>query len=604
MALKDKTKATIEEKVEKVFGGTDTGSTTSGATGGTMGFDDDFIPGLFKTTTSGSEYVNKFTEKAKELFKEPARVAGNEIQTRIFKLDNNDFMDLPYSYVILASKSAASSAVYYHVILLEATGRKPVQVSHILEEIKFKNSTLIYVAADTFADPMLRQLVNKVIVDAYGVTEKDLRPTEGLVVPYDQDPETVAVPAAVIAYNANVAKLGLEQGIIKPINLPNYVQNLRSKNGYLQLDVAINNGVTINAVGKPIRADFELDLYKVTNVNVQGIMPRDTRKRTSTVVGYMEYLPEDVAVAPGVTKKMFTPMIILDEFHASRPTSEMTLLSIINSATFSNPSMLLRLLTGVNRDLGVLNVLANMDQDKSGYGKKIKLKDGKLTDDKVYQILTNMVQFQPIVAIEIENFGPNFGTLAPFAALAVPGVAAKANDEIVKTAELLLGQQIQNRQVAANDGIVVPVGEWVDNTGTKRDIREIDLAFVLDKTNDINLVFKWIMSNVPGKVTGMDPYLLKLEVINALIPNAVITGKAVRIPLNAAFVSEIVEKAMAAGYNPKSDIGQVGFTNYNNLQAIAAAYGNAKMQNINFGYSAQPQQYYTPNVGMFGFGGF
>ena len=604
--IKEHAKTTKKEntqaKAEKVFGGNTNNTTNNGGAtmDGMFGFD--FMPGLFKTEENGSELTNKFAEAIKKVNAEPVQISGIEINTRVFKLDNAIFQELPYSFVIVATKTSKANEVAYHAICLEATGRKPVNVSAILEEIKFKNTTLIYTPADTF-DEILKQTAEKILQDAYG-QDATLIPTEGLVVPYDADPETVGSIAGILAYNANIGKLGLRQGLISYINLPTIVQN--AKNTILQLDVTMQGGVTQNAVGRPIRSDFELDLFKSTNVNIKGTMPRSVRSRLTTAVGYLDFLVDEVPVGVGMPpKRVMTPMIIVDEMHAKKPTTDMMLLNLINSAAFANQNLLFRLLTSVNRDLGVLNVLVNLDGDKSGFGKKIKLKDGKLTDDKVMQILSSLVALTPVMAVEVELFGPNYSSLVPFAALNNPATRAIANNDIVSIAEKIVGQPLENKNVAANEGIVLPLGEWVDNNGTKRDIREIDLAFVLENTNDINLVFKFLQSNVPASISGFDPYLLRLEVINALIPNAVITGKAVRIPINPAFLNELVNKAMAAGYNPRADIGNVGFNaGFNNLQAVIAAYSNAKLNNINFGYAGYQQQpqFVNPGFNTFGYG--
>jgi len=604
MALRDESKMTTQttEKVAQEQQQQNVNQTASFD-------DDDFGATMFLVPGTGSEYLNKFIEKAKEVpaIKEPLVKKGVEIRTRLFKLDKDtQFQDLPYSYVIVATQASNSPKVYFHVILLEATGRKPVQIAHILEEIKFKRSSLIYVAADTFADTYLQSLIKRVLMDAYGTTEDNLRPTEGLVVPHDQDPEQVGIPATVVALNNNLAKLYIENSVLNYLDLRTYTSKIAQKQGQLVIDTTFNMGVFQNAVGKPIRTDFELDLVAVFN-RAQSLIGGNIRKPQTTEVGYLEYLPDMIANIPGQPPRtMIMPLVILNEFHAFRPTAEMILLNIINSSIFNNQSMHYQLLMNVPRDLGVLNVLTKTVVDpktpNAQFGKKIKLKDGKLNENEVLNFLANAVEFEKAFAVEVEYYGPNFGIEAPFAALAVPGAAEAANEEIIAIAESLTGHAFANRQVAAST-IVVPVGEWIDNTGTKRDIREVDLAYVLEHAKDMDLVLKWIDSNAPAHITGKDPYLLKLEVINALIPNAVITGKAVRVTLNGAFYKELVEAAIAAGLNPRADIGKIEFTSYSNLQAVAAAYAGAKVGGVNFGYAGpQGPQFAMPGMGMFGYG--
>ncbi|MNN69712.1 hypothetical protein D3C81_1855230 [compost metagenome] len=104
-------------------------------------------------------------------------------------------------------------------------------------------------------------------------------------------------------------------------------------------------------------------------------------------------------------------------------------------------------------------------------------------------------------------------------------------------------------------------------------------------------------------ITGQDPYVTKLEVINALIPNAEITAKAVRVPIDSAFLAEAATKAANIGFNPKLESAvNVGFTSYNDLSAIASSYANAGLKGVNFGQSMTGGQgyYNAPGINMFG----
>jgi hypothetical protein len=599
MALKDARNKTAEVKEEvKTANVGNTENTMNINTGATMGLGLDLLGGLFMSVEDGSEYTNKYAEAAREKVAREATVAGMKIENKIIKLDNSQFVDLPYSYVVFATKADTTDKVYYHVVCLEATGRKPVTVNQIVADLQNRNSSLIYTPADTF-DPVLKQRVDQVLQAAFGIDPVNFVTTEGHIVPHDQDPAEIAKVSAVIAYNANIAKLAMDKGLIGPINIQKLVQ--AEAQSFFQLDITYSGGVTIGALGRPVRSDFELDTQLVTTTKQNGIMPREARKRINTAVGYVEYIPEERQIGFGqAPQKDIIPMIILDQFHGIRPTLELSILSILNAVTFSNPQNLFALLMRVPRDLGALNVIANLDGDKSGFGKNLKFKSGKLSDEQIIQILQRMVRPNPVIAVEVEYYGADFAVNAPFAALAVPGIRERATEEIVQTAEALTGHKFQNRTVMHSEAIIVPVGEWLDKSGTKRDVREIDLAYVIEHTNDINIIMKWVASNLPASVTGMDPYIAKLEVIAAIIPNATITGKAARIVLNPAFVAELATAAVNAGYNPRTDIGAVQYTQFNNLQAVASVFGGATLNNVQFGNYGQQQMFTAPNVNMFG----
>ena len=552
---------------------------------------------LFLTGEKGSEYTNQFAETTKKALGETKLIRGMSVDTKVIKLDKAIFRDLLYSYVLYVTKADKSAKTYVHISCLEITGNKPIPASQILEEIKFKQQNArIYVTSDSF-DAILLDIISKVLIDGYGTKKEDIVFTQGFVVPYDADIENTATIAAVIAFNNNIARLGFDLNILKYKDFKAFAP---SREVMTQLNVSVSNN-TISALGRPIRSDFDITLERIINKVINNSIPRSIRENEVSSVGYFEYIVDEVQSGFGMPpKKMIQPLVIIDEIHGKRATLDTMLLGIVNAATFGNPNNLFSTLMKINRDIGVLNMLCNLDNEKSGMGKKIKLKDGKLSPDKIYQILTAMVKPSPIIAVEVEYYGANFGSEFAFAALQDPNKTGIANAEILSAAEAMTGQQFQNKTVAANEGILIPIGEFVDSQGNKRDIREVDLAYVVEHATDMQLVMKWIASNAPASATGMDPYLLKLEVINELIPNAVITGKAARIILNGNFVSELIAKAMGLGYNPKSDIGAIGFTGFNNLQAVAAAYAGAELRNNNFGTYQQQTQFYTPYGNIYG----
>jgi hypothetical protein len=168
----------------------------------------------------------------------------------------------------------------------------------------------------------------------------------------------------------------------------------------------------------------------------------------------------------------------------------------------------------------------------------------------------------------------------------------------------MVGSKFTNRTVAVNEGIMVPLGYWIDSNGAKRDVREIDLVFVIENSQDPMLIQKWVQSNLPTSLTAQDPLLLKIEVMNAILPNnPVINGKATRVPINRGFIKELVSNAMACGHSPKVDAVGINMNigMFNDLQAVSTAYSNAGIGGINFGttngFSASGIQ--TPNTTLF-----
>lgn len=565
---------------------------------------DPFGIGIFMHADQGSEYLNAFTEAIKDL-KLDVNKKGLDFKTTLIKMDKNnlEFSNLEYSVIIVSSKGNKSDNVYYHIILLEATGSRPRQVVNIMDELKqSRNMNLpLYVASDAF-DIILEQEVTDLLQAQYDTKKENLISTNGVVVPYDQDPKEIAERVCTFALNTNLAHYAMETNYIRNINLPAYIQS--TKNTFLQMDIVHVAEGGRTALGRPLRSDFSLGVTQVAGKQQSQYLNRRANNISLlNASGYLEYLPKTVSLGMGMEQKTILPAIIVNEVHGIKPTLDVMIMAMLSATAFANQSQLLSLLLSSKRDLGVLNYITNLEQSKSGFGEKLKLSTGKISKEKVIEALSKIFEPAPIVHMETEVYGANFDAMASFCGLNDMSIAAEANESIVLTLEDMLGTKMQHREVAMNEGILLPLGTWVDRNGNKRSIEEIDLAFVIENTNDPSLVYKWISSNVPMSITGQDPYVTKLEVINALIPNAEITAKAVRVPIDSAFLAEAATKAANIGFNPKLESAvNVGFTSYNDLSAIASSYANAGLKGVNFGQSMTGGQgyYNAPGINMFG----
>jgi len=558
----------------------------------------------FITPNRSSEYLSKFIELTKNMNLD---INNKKVKakTTVFQFDraNSMFSNLAYSYIVLATQPEGSKDTYFHILLLEATGDAPREASQILDEFTSRNNigpSPLFVASDAF-DPVLIDLVHEVLTESLEITIEDLISTNGLVVPYDQKPEDIAERSLIFGLNANIARLVEDLGVVGVLDLQKYVRSANDK--VVVLDVTYIGDKAINAMNQPIRSDFSLAIRQEPSRR-QGkwLNSMASSIELLTASGYTEYLPVEKQVGYDRIERKITPLIIINDNYSVKPTLDMTVLSLISSTVFSNQAQLANLLLHSKSDLGSLNYITNIENSKKGHGQKIKLNDGKVSKDKVLEDISRMFNTEPIVAIETLLYGPNFDAQSTFAALNDPTLRAAANDVIVETVEAMLGTKLNYTNVSVDEGIIVPVGVWEDRNGVVRDIRS-DLAFILEHTNDDDLIYKWVRSNAPMSQTGIDPYLAKLEVIAAIIPNAIITGKAARLIIDSAFLAEVANIASSIGFNPRLDKDiNVGFRQYNDLYQIASKYANQGLQGVSFGQTGfSGNAYATPHLNLYGY---
>lgn len=572
---------------------------------------DAFGLGYFMSDGEGSEYLNKYMELVKEKIPNKIDRKGTNFNINMFKLDNQtpSFIELSYSLVILTIQADNHDQIFYHIVLLEATGDKPLTAGMIIDDINQKNDNKVFVASDAF-NTVLKDTVLSVLQNEFNVDIDKFVSTNGIVIPADIDVEEAAVKSMKLAINTNMAEIANDTGLVQMIDLRGLAGSM--SNHYLQLDINTNTTNINNAIGRVVRADFQIELNKVSKSNkVRFMNTNSSRMSLSTTYGYLDYLPKEdqpqFIGQPG--RKSIMPAVILTEQYSIKPNIDMMLMNIINAAILGQQQHLAGLLINNKRDVGVLNYYVNFENNKTGFGEKIKIKDGSLQQHDVLEIISKIFDFSPIVYIETEAYGVNFNTSSPFMGLHYasvnPEIARNSNEMILDVAETMTGTKFQNRRVSGDEGIVVPLGHWIDGHGVKRDVREVDLAYVIENTKDAMLINKWVQSNLPASFNNNNAYLLKIEVMNAILPNSpVINGKAYRVPLNSGFVSELVSYAMGCGYSPTVDAG-VNMSNgmFNDLQSVANAYADAGLKGINFGTTANYGQggFNTPETNLFSF---
>jgi len=539
------------------------------------------IINMFVKPAGTSEYVRKAREAIEERLKEHVN------SFKLFTFDNSStHKGWAYSFIVIAIENQQTGKVYYMPVLLEATGREPLPVTQIVEIdprtglARIKDPSLLFVPSDYFNEVVIEEF-ERAVKNTY--PGKAIRYIDGEIVPYNAEIDAVAPFIAADAINGAIVYTAKDSGNFRDIHVKDVIEGF--KNPQILSDVTINAGSSgLNRLQRVVAVDY-LIRTKVREQNQQTRLPVMTNpeKELGNISGYVEETIISERDALGNTIKKAVPILVTHEIDTEIPTLGDTLLNVATMTIMNNQSLLLNLL--YNKDnIGALNYLVNLE-GKGEFGAKVNLKDKKYDAQKAMAYLAKLFLLRPAAAVEIELNGREYFKVSPFAALVDAQVAQAANDFIVSTAETLTGKQFVNRQVflfAAE----IPVGEWVDANGNVRDLREIDLAMIMANTNDITIIQRWMQSNDDPKVTGIDPYLAKLEVYAKLGINAKIHNKAVRVLLNPAFVDELVAGLGANGFNPIINTNAIETVGFMDLSAL----GSTVFQNalLHQGLGAMP----------------
>lgn len=570
------------------------------------------------SASMGSEYTIGVANAINDQYKN----RNNANKPKVTILDKEFNSGLAYSCIVVSMLD--NDIVSYFTCLLEATGRKTLTAEEVINEYEasIKNPnlrTIIYTADDAF-DSVLHQMIVSVLKQEYPNIKK-FKPVDGLVLNAQADIATISPMVAAIAHNACYLENELDSGKKTDLNIQHAVEKEKAANKQFKLESFMSKAINVNELGDPVRTDWKIDLNLVgLNNNVTSLNMDIAKKTLLRTGGYVDAIPELVTLPgmpgqPGIVQTRLRPQIIITANSPECPTLGYGLLGVVATLVMTNKSMWLSALkpNDPKDNVGALNVLTNINNNKDG-GEKLPLGDKKYSLDVVYSIISNMFSLDPVFSYDITAFGPQTFYLSALSTAAQTDNSEEklaAARQIVETASWLTGGNFPSNfpinEIFASDGVIIPVGKWSSKTGV-RDIREIDLAFLAAHTDNIEFLEKWALSNLPKHVTGIDPYLTKVNIISKIVPTAEITGKAVRVTFTANFIKTLEAAAVNSGLNVRY-APQIEFAESNNLGIIAnylnhaginGASGFAQAVTTNVG-----PNYNTPysNVGFNRYGG-
>ena len=565
-------------------------SETLRSSGNSLGFQN--MSGLM-TANAGSEFTNSIGKALNECYK---NISGEKPKVILLDKETPQFNYLAYSAIVVALQHKKDVA--YYIIQLEATGRKPLTADGIMKDIQTyqrqpgNNNPYVVYTTDDAIDDVLHISIQEVLIATYG-EGINMISVEGNVLSHHAN-ETTWNNIASLAYNACLVELQMLNDVVDDLNIKQ--ANTSTPNSKLKIDTAISRANSLNLIGAPVRSDWRLELNINSVNNRQMSLNAKTNKQTLAVTaGFIDAIPDEVVqnfmgMAP-VTTIRLRPHVVITSNSVANPTVNFMLLGLITSTIMVNKNMWLPALNAKeNKSVGALNILTNLNNDPQGI--PLDLVNKKYSSQDVYNVIGQMFTLSPVLSMDLENFGigSSYGSILAVAADDSNRAKLDAAREIIKAASWLTNNlfpaTFDPNKIFAFAAVPVPVGIWEDKNGL-RDIRDIDTAFVAANGSP-ELLNKWVLSSMPKSITGLDPYISKVEVISALIPNAEITGKAFRVTFNSEFISELTKAAAAAGldmsyepevrFNENVNINIMG--NYLNLGGIGNIGGFARENSV------------------------
>lgn len=537
----------------------------------------------------GSEYTSSIAKALAGIYENSQKA----VKPVIHILDK-EILNTAYSAIIVSMQM--KDKIPYYVILLEATGRKPLTAQEIISEyttfMKMNNGRHNIYTADVAIDDVLHTHIRTILGAHY--KSGTFTSVDGIVLHTGHgELERITPMLATIAYNACYLECVMESEELKDLNIEAAVNENRNKRLQFESSTIKTTKSALNEVDMPCRSDWKIDLCSVDNLNnIVSVNLQNTKSIITRVGGFVDALPEEVPVNEnGVVKSelRFRPHIIITSNSSEKPTVGFALLGLISATVMSKQSMWLGALRPAGKiNVGSLNIVSKID---GGVGERLDLSNKKYTPDEVFAAIMKMFPLDPVVSMDIEAFGPQTYYTSVLSTAASPidsDDRRNACNYIINTAAWLTNGKFPTdfnpNKIFAYEGVVVPTGTFNDKNGDK-DIREIDLTYLASYIDDANIINNWAISNLPASKSGLDPFITKIDIINKLIPNAEITGKAIRVTFSSDFINELTRAAISAQFNASFE-PEVKLNTDRSLSIMSSIYGAAGINN-NAGFARE-----------------
>lgn len=569
---------------------------------------------------SSGEQVIKFQDAFRKCLID--NVGQNfEDHFRLLVLDQNT-NNVPLSALMVCyhTRSGAQDHVVVFTLIIEATNR--LTNRHV--NINGQNVEIETVAGDIYND-LLWERVQHVATESYGRQNMAVYDAGCMVLPQELDAEDplhirhVLFSATQACFTVMENQLG---GKEEPFNVQ-FVGN----QDQLVARLNYNPPQAENATGLPIRSDINITLEGATAGQANTYF--DQVRELTSVDAYVDLVytpPQQQQPQMGMgyqqqpmQSQHYTPRVVLTRVDTDidAVTMELNLLALSTSTLVSRQMAW----AGVFRprhaqrgidlhDIGAIGYEVPMTQD--GELKKIDTKAESFTPQSLYQLLGMFVHERPVISMDIEEVGELSWIHTAF--IAAANGNQEANQLIIDAANNLtlnnFGKIYSGAPIAQDDQNRIHLGYYIDESGNKRDLRDIDYLAMLNLVgkDDPALVVDWEATfnqvDVPLEVRLEK----RLNLLKGAIGGAIhLKGYARRITYNPEFLEALNQACAAAGLlirpnNMLQDFGgQVQRGNPNIAQwALNPGHTQGLFNYGQPGVGSQGRVFGTPFTGRFG----
>ena len=442
---------------------------------------------------AASEVLVKADAVFQEALKKVTLTTDYEVFLR--KVDNTKETALRLSSLVMVVRRTADSRLAYHTVVLEASGEAvpPRTITVMGQQI---NSDRF--SADVY-DTRYTQAVGAMIArDFPGYIAQE---ASGVVVPRsfnweDKDAVRQLVNNTLLPC---IADLESKHAGFVDINLGSW-----SKDSQLQAQVSFNETPKLDYVSLPVRTDVLVTLLSTTNErsDSSSLNNQERSYKISEAGGFIDLLwsPVEqqqngygVALQNGPNYKFaarFVMTSLENQMRMTIPSQLLALASVLTLGEGTNysPAFAPRNV-GIGgrvvdtRDIGAINIEANVMNEAGGYGTKIDTKANNFDQQSLGRLIQTAIRPGLTYSLDVSMLGSDSWYNDVFSAAAYGDTDAV--DAIIKAANTLTNGAFDRHYLSKNNPVLqneelVLLGYYTGQDGTRHDVRDIDYLAVMN----------------------------------------------------------------------------------------------------------------------------
>ena len=435
---------------------------------------------LTKAATAMQETVTKIT-------------LDSSYEVNLMKVDNTKETALRLSSIVVVVTNPSMGELAYHVVLLESSASA---IPPKMETINGSQVQIDRFAADVYDDAYRRAVADMVsrAFPGYKTRECSANVCPSIFNWADVEAVRQFVNNAVLPC---VAELEQRSSNFVDLDFSKFANDAK-----LQAEISFNQGTLTDYNGLPVRNDVVINLSAISaEMKEAGTLNNQDRSvPVARVGGFIDLMwaPMEAQANPygqpnpNRSQKYGARFVMTNLENTMRMTVSSQLLALAaamclgeGNAWFPNFKPRPEGFGGQRidpRDIGAINIEANVFNDASGFGPKIDTKSATFTQQNLGSLLISALRPGLMFALDVSTCGSDTWYNEVFS-VAASGHAG-ANNAIVEAANVLTGGALRaryagNTPVVVNDERIL-MGFWIGADGVRHDIREIDYLAILN----------------------------------------------------------------------------------------------------------------------------